>query len=61
MLSLGDVEVEYHPNFRLLLATELSNPLFQADTAIKVNVINFTVTRRGLEEQLLGEVRDRFD
>lgn len=55
-MSLGDVEVEYHADFRLYLTTELSNPLFQADTAIKVNIINFTVTRRGLEEQLLGEV-----
>lgn len=60
MLSLGDAEVEYNTNFRLYLATEMSNPHFQADAAIKVNLINFTVTRRGLEEQLLGEVRDRF-
>lgn len=59
MLSLGDTEVEYSSNFRLYLATEVSNPHFQADAAIKVNLINFTVTRRGLEEQLLGEVRDR--
>lgn len=56
MLPLGDIEVEYDSNFRLYLTTELSNPRFQADTAIRVNLINFTVTRRGLEEQLLGEV-----
>lgn len=57
MLPLGDVEVEYNANFRLFLTTELSNPHFQADTAIRVNLINFTVTRRGLEDQLLCEVR----
>lgn len=56
MLSVGDTEVEYNNNFRLYLTTELSNPDFKADTAIKVNLINFTVTRRGLEEQLLGAV-----
>eukprot|EP00903_Cladosiphon_okamuranus_P017642 g16249.t1 len=56
MLPLGDVEVEYNANFRLFLTTELSNPHFQADTAIRVNLINFTVTRRGLEDQLLCEV-----
>ncbi|CAM9656208.1 unnamed protein product [Ascophyllum nodosum] len=56
MLSLGDVEVEYQINFRLFLATELSNPLVPADTAIKVNIINFSVTKRGLEEQLLGKI-----
>lgn len=59
MLSLGDAEVECSTNFRLYLATEVSNPQFQADAAINVNLINFTVTRRGLEEQLLGEVCDR--
>ncbi|CAM9781524.1 unnamed protein product [Ectocarpus sp. 12 AP-2014] len=56
ILPLGDVEVEYNSNFRLYLTTELPNPHFQADIAILVNLINFTVTRRGLEEQLLGEV-----
>lgn len=56
MLPLGNTDVEYNSNFRLYLTTELSNPEFQADTAIKVNLINFTVTRRGLEEQLLGAV-----
>lgn len=56
MLPLGDVEVEYNANFRLYMTTELSNPHFQADTAIRVNLINFTVTRRGLEDQLLCEV-----
>lgn len=57
MLALGDVEVVYNANFRLYLTTELSNPHFQADIAIRVNLINFTVTRRGLEDQLLCEVR----
>lgn len=56
MMHLGDVEVEYNSNFRLYLTTELSNPHFQADIAVRVNLINFTVTRRGLEEQLLCEV-----
>lgn len=56
MMHLGDVDVEYNSNFRLYLTTELSNPHFQADTAVRVNLINFTVTRRGLEEQLLCEV-----
>lgn len=60
MLHLGDVEVEYNSNFRLYLTTELSNPRFEADTAIRVNLINFTVTRRGLEEQLLCEVCEAY-
>lgn len=57
MLCLGDNEVECNNNFRLFLATELANPHFQPDVAIKVNLIDFTVTKSGLEEQLLGQVR----
>lgn len=57
MLCWGDAEVEYNNNFRLFLATELANPHFQPDVAIKVNLIDFTVTKCGLEDQLLGQVR----
>lgn len=56
MILVGGADIVYNSNFRLYLTTELSNPNFTADTAIKVNLINFTVTRRGLEEQLLGDV-----
>ncbi|CAM9197261.1 unnamed protein product [Discosporangium mesarthrocarpum] len=56
MIKLSESEVEYNKDFRLYLMTEIPNPHFLADTAIKVNLINFNVTRRGLEEQLLGEV-----
>ncbi|ETN11506.1 hypothetical protein PPTG_10373 [Phytophthora nicotianae INRA-310] len=45
--------------FRLYLATKLANPHFVPDVYIRVNVINFTVTRDGLEEQLLSDVVKR--
>ncbi|CAM9185724.1 unnamed protein product, partial [Choristocarpus tenellus] len=56
MMMLGEAEVEYNKDFRLYLMTELPNPKFSANTAIKVNLVNFTVTCSGLEEQLLGKV-----
>eukprot|EP00198_Chlamydomonas_reinhardtii_P006936 XP_001696272.1 dynein heavy chain 3 [Chlamydomonas reinhardtii] len=56
LLKLGDVEVDYDPRFRLYLATRLPNPHYLPEVCIKVNLINFTVTPKGLEDQLLGDV-----
>lgn len=49
-------DVEYNPNFRLFMTTKVSNPDFLPNIFIKTNVINFTVTRKGLEDQLLGDI-----
>lgn len=38
------------------MTTKLPNPDYLPDIFIKTNVINFTVTFMGLEEQLLTEV-----
>ncbi|OQR99780.1 dynein heavy chain, partial [Thraustotheca clavata] len=56
VLKVGDREVLYDRNFRLYMITKLPNPHFLPDVTIKVNVINFTVTKEGLEDQLLGDV-----
>lgn len=56
MIKLGDSDVEYNPDFRFYMTTTLPNPHFLPEVFIKVNVINFTVTRLGLEDQLLGYV-----
>eukprot|EP00658_Telonema_sp_P-2_P017409 TRINITY_DN16762_c0_g1_i7.p1 TRINITY_DN16762_c0_g1~~TRINITY_DN16762_c0_g1_i7.p1 ORF type:complete len:1536 (+),score=415.75 TRINITY_DN16762_c0_g1_i7:265-4872(+) len=56
VLKLGEKEVEYDPNFRLYITTKLPNPTFTPELQIKVNVINFTVTRKGLEDQSLSDV-----
>jgi len=56
IIKLGDSSVDYNPKFRLYLTTKLSNPHYLPEVCIKVTLINFTVTERGLEDQLLGDV-----
>lgn len=56
LIRLGDSVVTYDINFRLYLTTKLPNPHYLPEVSIKVNIINFTVTFPGLEEQLLADV-----
>ncbi|KAK6645275.1 hypothetical protein RUM43_001551 [Polyplax serrata] len=55
-IKIGDKEVEYNPNFRLILHTKLANPHYKPEMQAQTTLINFTVTRDGLEDQLLAEV-----
>ncbi|NXO09420.1 DYH9 protein, partial [Oriolus oriolus] len=55
-IKLGDKECALHPSFRLILHTKLANPHFQPELQAQCTLINFSVTRDGLEEQLLAAV-----
>ena len=55
-IKIGDKEVEYNPNFQLYLHTKLANPHYKPELQAQTTLINFTVTRTGLEDQLLAEV-----
>jgi dynein heavy chain len=55
-IKIGDKEVEYNPNFRLILHTKLANPHYKPEMQAQTTLINFTVTRDGLEDQLLAAV-----
>ena len=48
--------MDYDPNFKFYITTKMSNPHYLPEVCIKVTIINFTVTMKGLEDQLLGEV-----
>lgn len=56
MLKLGDSLVEYDRNFKLYITTKMQNPHYLPEVCIKVTIINFTVTKVGLEGQLLADV-----
>ncbi|XP_040982062.1 LOW QUALITY PROTEIN: dynein heavy chain 10, axonemal [Aquila chrysaetos chrysaetos] len=55
-IVLGDKEVDYDNNFRLYLNTKLSNPKYSPSVFGKAMVINYTVTLKGLEDQLLSVI-----
>ncbi|XP_052105827.1 dynein axonemal heavy chain 6-like isoform X2 [Mytilus californianus] len=56
VIKLGDTEIEFNDNFRLYMTTSMSNPHYLPAVYIQVNIINFTVTFEGLQEQLLSAV-----
>lgn len=62
-IQLGDKEIEFHPDFQLILHTKLANPHYKPEMQAQTTLINFTVTRDGLEDQLLAKVvsKERLD
>lgn len=56
LIRLGDSDVDYDPNFRFYMTTKLANPHYLPEVCIKVTVINFSVTKSGLEDQILSDV-----
>jgi len=55
-INVSDKVMDYDPNFRLYFITRLPNPTFSPELQAKTTLIDFTVTQKGLEEQLLGKV-----
>ena len=56
VIQLGDKTITMHESFKLYLCTKLSNPQFPAEVFGKTTVINYSVTKEGLESQLLNLV-----
>ena len=55
-IVLGDKQVSMDPAFRVYFITKLSNPLFSPELSAKTTIIDFSVTQKGLEDQLLSRV-----
>lgn len=50
--------MSYDSKFRLYLQTKLSNPHYKPEVAAQTTLVNFCVTEKGLEDQLLALVVD---
>ena len=58
-IIVADKKMDYVPSFKMMLVTRLPNPKFSPELQAKTTLIDFTVTQKGLEEQLLAKVIQR--
>lgn len=55
-IKIGEEDVEYDSNFRLYLQTKYHNPHYKPEISAQCTIINFIVTKKGLEDQLLATI-----
>lgn len=54
VVNIGDKTIDYNEGFRMYMVTRHPAPDIPPDAGALLTVVNFTVTRSGLEGQLLG-------
>ncbi|XP_055681851.1 dynein axonemal heavy chain 7 [Lutzomyia longipalpis] len=53
-IKLGENIIEFNESFRLFITTKLYNPKIAPDVAVDVKIVNFVVTREGLNNQIVS-------
>ena len=56
VLPFGGKNVTYNTDFRFFMTTTIPNPHYPPETFVKVTIINFAITPKGLEEQMLAQI-----
>jgi len=51
---MGEKVITYNETFKFFLTTTLPNPHYSPETSVKVTILNFAITPKGLEEQMLN-------
>lgn len=55
-IKIGDETIDYDPAFQFYITTKLPKPHFAPEVCVKVTMLNFMVTYKGLEDQMLNIV-----
>lgn len=55
-VKMGGEDIEIASGFKMYLQTKLVNPHYKPETAAQCTIVNFIVTEKGLEDQLLAMV-----
>lgn len=57
-IKVGENMLEYNDNFRFFMTTKLRNPHQLPDVSVKVTLLNFMITPKGLADQLIENIMD---